>query len=145
MTPKKSSSSRTKEVKKKTSPVLYASAASAGFPAPGDDLVEKVLDIGTYMVRNPAATFFVRVAGDSMKGVHITTGDILVVDRSVSPTSGAIVVAAVFGELVVKRIKKKGVALLLVSENEEYEPIRVEDEGDCVIWGVVTGIVRKYA
>lgn len=127
----------------KTTAALYATAVSAGFGTPGDDRIETKLDINEYIIRNHAATFFVRVAGDSMEGAHITTDDILIVDRSVTPQSGMIVVAAVFGELVVKRVVKKGAALLLVSEQEGYEPIRVEDEGDCVIWGVVTGVVRK--
>lgn len=80
-----------------------------------------------------------------MEGAHIATGDILVVDRSVSPTSGAIVVAAVFGELVVKRLMKKGAKTLLVSEHTDYEPIVVEDGSDCIIWGVVVGVVRKLS
>ena len=122
---------------------LYVSAVAAGFPLPGDDAVEQTLSIDTYLMHNPTATFFVRASGHSMEGANITTGDILVVDRSVSPASGTIVVAAVFGELVVKRLMKKGSRTLLVSEHEDYEPIVVQDGSDCVIWGVVVGVVRK--
>lgn len=125
-------------------PILYASRPAAGFPAPGDDLVEQALNLQDLLVREPAATFFVKVEGDSMEGAGLFSGDILVVDRSITPTSGHIVVAAVFGELVVKRLKKKGKSLMLVSENDRYEPIVVENTDDCFLWGVVTALVRKF-
>src|SRR6056297_3817478 len=85
---------------------LYASQPAAGFPAPGDDMVEAALDIHDLVVKNPTATFFVRVRGDSMEGAGIFSGDVLVVDKSVDPRDGKILVAAVYGELVVKRLKK---------------------------------------
>ena len=84
-------------VSKKQHSPLYASRPAAGFPAPGDDLVEKPLDLNDLLIDNPTATFFVRVAGDSMEGAKIFDGDVLVVDRSVAPTDGSIVVAAVYG------------------------------------------------
>src|SRR6056297_954033 len=83
---------------------LYSSRPAAGFPAPGDDQVERVLDINDLVVRHPATTFFVRVEGDSMEGAGIYSGDVLVVDRGVETRHGVIVVAAVNGELVVKRL-----------------------------------------
>jgi DNA polymerase V len=121
---------------------LYAARPAAGFPAPGDDLLEKPLDINDLLIENPTATFFVRVEGDSMEGAHIFSGDILVVDRSVNPTSGKIVVAAVYGEMVVKRLLIEKQQTLLVSENEGYEPIIVSNNDDCFVWGVVVGSVR---
>lgn len=121
---------------------LYASQPAAGFPAPGDDLVERALDLNDLLVDNPSATFFVRVAGDSMEGAKIFDGDILVVDRAVEAKSDSIVVAAVYGELVVKRLKQTQSGLALVSENEHYEPILVESTEECFIWGVVTGLAR---
>lgn len=123
---------------------LYASRPQAGFPAPGDDQVERILDINDLVVRHPASTFFVRVEGDSMIGAGIFSGDVLVVDRSIMPTDGTIVVAAVYGELVVKRLQAQGKTHLLVSENEAYEPIVVSGNDDCFIWGVVTGSVRVF-
>ncbi|MEX0931060.1 MAG: translesion error-prone DNA polymerase V autoproteolytic subunit, partial [Candidatus Paceibacterota bacterium] len=117
---------------------------SAGFPVPGDDLIDTALDINDLVITNPASTFFVRVAGDSMEGAGIFSGDVLVVDRSVVPKDSSIVVAAVYGELVVKRLQKKGETHLLVSENENYEPILISDNDDCFIWGVVVGSVRKF-
>jgi DNA polymerase V len=121
---------------------LYASRPAAGFPAPGDDLVEKSLDINDLLIDNPTSTFFVKVEGDSMEGAKIFSGDILVVDRSVNPKSGAIVVAAVYGEMVVKRLKVAGTKVSLVSEKEGYEAINLTDNEECFIWGVVVGSVR---
>ena len=121
---------------------LYASQPAAGFPSPGDDLVEQPLDLNDLMVDNPTSTFFVRVSGDSMEGARIFDGDILVIDRSIEAKSGLIVVAAVYGELVVKRLQKTPSSLSLVSENADYEPILIDDAEGCFIWGVVTGSVR---
>ncbi len=123
--------------------VLYAAHVSAGFPAPGDDSVEDRLHIDQYLIDNPTATFFVRATGDSMSGAHIATGDILVVDRSVEPRHGMIVVAAYMGELVVKRLMVRGRASFLVAEHEGYPPLAIGPDHECVVWGVVTGVVRK--
>lgn len=126
---------------------LYASRPAAGFPAPGDDMVERSLDINDLVVKNPTATFFVRVEGDSMEGAGIFSGDVLVVDRSVTPQSGHIVVAAINGELVTKRLRQASSSkfnLELVSENASYAPIAVSEDENCTIWGVVVGSVRQF-
>ena len=123
---------------------LYAAQPAAGFPSPGDDLVEQPLDLNDLMIDNPTATFFVRVQGDSMEGARIFDGDVLVIDRSVQAREGMIVVAAVYGELVVKRLQKTSTGLALVSENEDYEPILVDDTEGCFIWGVATGSARVF-
>lgn len=123
---------------------LYSARPQAGFPAPGDDQIERVLDINDLVVHNPASTFFVRVEGDSMIGAGIFSGDVLVVDRSFTPKDGSIVVAAVYGEMVVKRLSAKKGTHLLVSENEAYEPITVSQNDDCHVWGVVVGSVRQF-
>lgn len=123
---------------------LYSSRPAAGFPAPGDDFVEKMLDINDLVVKNPVSTFFVRVEGDSMEGAGIFSGDVLVIDRSIAPKNGSIVVAAVYGEMVVKRLAVEGQKHLLLSENEQYEPISIKDNEECFIWGVVVGSVRQF-
>ena len=123
---------------------LYESRPAAGFPAPGDDLVEKSLDLNDLLIDNPTSTFFVKVEGDSMEGAKIFSGDILVVDRAVTPVSGKIVVAAVYGEMVVKRLIATASGTHLVSEQEGYEPIILTDNDDCFIWGVVIGGVRVF-
>ncbi len=122
--------------------LLYASQPAAGFPAPGDDLVEAPLDLNDLLVENPTSTFFVRVSGDSMEGARIFEGDILVVDRSIEPSHGRIVVAAVYGELVIKRLQKTPTGLALVSEQKGYEPIIIDDVDGCFIWGVAIGSAR---
>lgn len=123
---------------------LFSSRPQAGFPSPGDDHIEKVLDINDLVVKHPASTFFVRVEGDSMEGAGIFSNDVLVVDRSITPRDGSIVVAAVYGEMVVKRLKSVGDTHILVSENENYKPITVSGHDDCFVWGVVVGSVRQF-
>jgi len=127
-----------------SSVALFESRAAAGFPAPGDDLVEASLNLHTHVVKNPTATFFVRVEGDSMEGIGIYSGDILVVDRSVTPRSGSVVVAVVDGGLVVKELQKTLDGMALVSANESYSPILLDEGSDCYVWGVVTASVRQF-
>ncbi len=123
---------------------LFGSRPQAGFPAPGDDSIEKELNIHDLLVKNPTTTFFVRVEGDSMEGAGIFSGDVLVVDRSIVPRTGHIVLAAVFGELLVKRMRIEADHITLESENSEYQPIVVNGEEDCFVWGVVVGSVRQF-
>lgn len=122
---------------------LFASKIPAGFPSPADDYVEDMLDLERLLVKHPAATFYLRVSGDSMTGAAIMSGDILVVDRSVEPKHGRIVVASIDSELTVKRLHRKGPRTALLPENPAYPPIEITDETDLVIWGVVTGVVRQ--
>lgn len=124
---------------------LFTAQPAAGFPSPGDDLVERPLDLNDLLIDNPTSTFFVRVSGDSMEGAGIFNGDYLIVDRSVDPVQGKIVVAAIFGELVVKRLSQHNSKVALVSENEEYEPITINDQEDVYIWGVVIGSARVFS
>lgn len=123
---------------------LYSSRPAAGFPAPGDDVVERSLDLNDLLISHPDATFFVRVEGDSMEGAGIFSGDVLVVDRSLTPRSGDVVVAAVFGELVVKRFFQVAARSELRSEHPAYEPIVLHEAEDCFLWGVVVGSVRTF-
>ena len=123
---------------------LYTSRPQAGFPAPGDDQVEKNLDINDLVVQNPSSTFFVRVEGDSMEEAGIFSGDVLVVDRSVEHKQGKIVVAAVNGELVVKRLSQIDGRAVLLSENNQYSPIFLNENDECFIWGVIVGSVRQF-
>lgn len=123
---------------------LYASRPQAGFPSPGDDQVERVLDINDLVVQNPASTFFVRVEGDSMEGTGIFSGDVLVVDRAVEAKEGRIVLAAVNGEMLVKRLAKLEGRQVLLSENDQYAPIFLGEDEECYLWGVVVGSVRQF-
>lgn len=122
---------------------LYASRISAGWPSPADDYVEDMLDLQKLLVQHPAATFYLRVTGDSMSGAAIMHGDILVVDRSVEPAHGRIVVASIDNELTVKRLHRRRHRLALIPENPAYQPIEITEETDFRMWGVVTGVIRQ--
>lgn len=123
---------------------LFASRAQAGFPTSVDDSIEMALDLNQYVVKNPATTFFVRAEGDSMRDAGIFSGDILVVDRSLDPRSGNVVIAVIFDELTIKRLRLEKQKAFLVAENPDYEPIEITEEMDSSIWGVVTHSVRKF-
>ncbi|HOP06677.1 MAG TPA: translesion error-prone DNA polymerase V autoproteolytic subunit [candidate division Zixibacteria bacterium] len=121
---------------------LSAERVSAGFPSPADSHIEAPLDLNAYLIRHPAATFFVRVAGDSMIGAGIYSGDILIVDRSVEATDKKVVIAIVDGELTVKRLRIHEGRIILLPENDAYPPISVEDGTELEIWGVVTTVIH---
>lgn len=121
---------------------FYDHAVSAGFPSPADDDVSTTLDLNEHLIQNPAATYFVRVSGDSMINAGIHQDDILVVDRSLPATNGKVVIAAVDGQLTVKRLRHEHNAILLIAENENYPPIHVSQESDLMIWGVVTNVIH---
>ena len=116
---------------------------SAGFPSPAADYEEARLDINEYLVRNPVSTFFFPVQGDSMEGAEIFDGDILVVDKSVRPRHGHIVVAFVDGLRLVKRLYRRGGRMALEAESPKYPPLAITEEMDCVIWGVVIGKFKR--
>ena len=122
----------------------YACRVAAGFPSPADDHLEGPLDLNAHLVAHPAATFVVRVEGDSMTGAGIRDGDLLVVDRSREAKSGAIVVAVVDGALTVKRLRVGRQGVRLEPENPAYKPIEVREGAELVIWGVVAHAIRSY-
>jgi DNA polymerase V len=116
---------------------LFLSRVAAGFPSPADDYVEKKIDLNKQLIKNPAATFFVKVEGDSMVRAGIFSGDMLVVDRSAPAKNGAVVLAVLDGEMTVKRLRKEKDRLYLTAENQNYAPIEILPESDFEIWGVV--------
>lgn len=122
---------------------LFLSGVSAGFPSPADDYIDRQLDLNEHLITNPSATFFVRVAGDSMTGAGINNDDILIVDRSLEPVSGKIVIAILDGELTVKRLIRAENSCRLVAENPDYPDIVIEKEMELEIWGVVTSSIHK--
>lgn len=121
---------------------LYGSSVRAGFPSPADDYIEMYLDLNTHLIKHPAATFFVRASGDSMINAGISSGDILVVDRSLEAVHGKIVIAAVNGELTVKRLSRMEGKVRLLPENSNYPPIEINGDEELVIWGVVTHVIH---
>jgi DNA polymerase V len=121
---------------------LFLNKVAAGFPSPASDYVEKTLDLNELLVQKPAATFFVRAQGDSMLGAGIHTNDILVVDRSIEPEPGKIVICALNGELTVKRLEREQQQWKLKAENPAYADIALHEELELVIWGVVTNVIH---
>lgn len=122
---------------------LGDSMVPAGFPSPADEFRE-TFDIASHIVRHPTATFFMRVSGDSMTGVGIFDGDLIVVDRSLEAVSGDIVVAIVNGEFTVKRLRRSGASIELVPENSRFRKITLHEGMDLEIWGVVTGTYKSF-
>jgi DNA polymerase V len=123
---------------------LGAVKVSAGFPSPAADYEDKRLDINDYLVKNPVSTFFFPVEGDSMHGAEIFPGDILVVDKSVRPRHGHIVIAFVDGERLVKRFYKRAGRVALVAENPVYPTLEILDGMDLEVWGVVVGKFKRF-
>jgi len=123
---------------------LFSCGVSAGFPSPADDYIDRQLDLNELLIHNPAATFFVRVAGDSMTGISINHDDILIVDRSLEPVSGKIVIAVINGELTIKRLLKDNSSCRLVAENPNYEDIEINEEMAFEVWGVVTSVIHQF-
>jgi DNA polymerase V len=133
---------------------LYADRVQAGFPSPAEGLLDEMIDLNSYLVKNPQATFLLRVSGESMTGAGIFPDDLLVVDRSEEAKSGQIVVAVVDNEFTVKRFirhsssrknsaaREKG-RIELRAENPDYRSVPIEDESEVKIWGVVRHTIRS--
>lgn len=115
----------------------------AGFPSPADDYLEGALDLNRHLIRNPVATFFLRVSGESMTGAGIFPDDLLIVDRSVEPRSGHIVIAILDGEMTVKRLWIEKGRVELRAENDAFPPIRLSGVMDLDIWGVVRHVIHS--
>lgn len=123
---------------------LMQSELSAGFPSPAEEYEEGKLDLNEYLIHRPAATFFVKIIGDSMKDAGILEGSIVIVDRSIEAKNKDIVVAVLNGELTIKRLRVSGEQCSLVPENDEYPIISVAEGDSFSIWGVVTGVVHRF-
>jgi DNA polymerase V len=122
---------------------LYLANVQAGFPSPAEDYLDKSLDLNQFLIGTPAATFFVRVSGDSMQNDGITSGDLLIVDRSLEAIDNKIVVAIVNGEFTVKRLKIQGENISLVPGNPAYPILQMKEGSDFQVWGVVTYVIHK--
>ena len=122
---------------------LFTNTISAGFPSPAEDFLDKKLDLNDYLIKNPSASFFVKVNGNSMINAGISNGDILIIDRSLEPSDGKVVIGIINGEFTVKRILKKGKKIFLKPENENFKPIEITEDMDFKIWGIVTYTIHK--
>jgi DNA polymerase V len=123
---------------------LFLERVSAGFPSPAEDYVEKTLDLNELCIQHPAATFFVRVQGESMTEAGIFPGDVLVVDRSLQARHGDIIIASLETEMTVKQLHLSPSPARLLPRNPSYEPIVIEDDMVLEVFGVVTNVVRSF-
>ncbi|MBS1588569.1 MAG: translesion error-prone DNA polymerase V autoproteolytic subunit [Bacteroidetes bacterium] len=115
---------------------------SAGFPSPALDFIDLTIDLNKHLIKHPSATFYGRVKGVSLKNAGIDDGDLLIIDRSIEPTNGKIAVCHIDGEFTAKRIKIAKGEIWLNPENEKYQPIRVTEENNFLIWGIVTHVIK---
>lgn len=121
----------------------FLTTVQAGFPSPADDYIENALDLNALMIQHPNATFFVRVEGESMIDANIYSGDTLVVDRSIEPSNGKIVIAVINGEFTVKRFVINLSGTFLAPENPKYPTFKIEQDSDFQVWGIVTYVIHK--
>jgi DNA polymerase V len=122
---------------------LFVARISAGFPSPAEDWIEGRLDLNRHLIRHPAATFYMRVIGDSMSD-DIREGDILVVDRAAEAEDGDIVVVRIFNDFTVKQLSLKDGKIWLLAANESYQPIEITEEMDFEVWGKVLWSIRSH-
>ena len=116
---------------------------SAGFPSPADDFLQQKLSLDEKLIKDKEATFYARVSGSSMIGAGLDDGDLLVIDRSISPFNNAIAVCYLDGEFTVKRLKIDDGLITLVPENPNYKPIQINGDMELIIWGVVSYVIKK--
>ena len=115
----------------------------AGFPSPAADFDESKISLDNVLVKNRDATFYAKASGTSMIGAGIDDGDILVIDRSIEPKNNKIAVCFIDGEFTVKRIKIKKDGLYLIPENKDFEPIKITESNQFIVWGIVTYVIKK--
>ena len=120
-----------------------SSANATGFTAAADDYMERGIDLNEQLIRNKPATFFMRVTGNSMVNAYIHDGDIVIVDRSIKPQSGKIVIAVIDGEMLIRRLEKTMNKMRLIPESPKLSPIDIGEYNDVKIWGVVTYIIKQ--
>lgn len=119
------------------------SGISAGFPSPADDFLEGSIDLNKELIKNPSATFYGRVRGDSMINAGLNDGDLIIIDRSLEPRDNKIAVCYIDGDFTVKRIKITDCAVYLVAENKKYKPIKVTADDEFTIWGIVITVIKS--
>jgi DNA polymerase V len=123
--------------------VYFDTGISAGFPSPAEDFKQERLSLDNELIKNKEATFFARVSGQSMIDAGLSDNDLLVIDRSLSPANNKIAVCFLDGEFTVKRLKVEKDEVWLQPENKNYQPIKITEENDFVIWGIVTNVIKK--
>lgn len=124
--------------------VFVKEGISAGFPSPAEDFLEQTIDLNKELIKNPETTFLARVKGNSLKDIGITDGDIMIIDKSLQPKDGKIAVCFIDGDFTVKRIKVEKDYCLLLPANSDYKPIKVTEDNDFRIWGIVINVIKYF-
>ncbi|WP_299162536.1 translesion error-prone DNA polymerase V autoproteolytic subunit [uncultured Tenacibaculum sp.] len=132
-----------KETSENEGAIFMDIGISAGFPSPADDFRETRISLDEELIKNKEATFFAKVSGQSMIGAGLDDNDLLVIDRSISPTNNKIAVCFLDGEFTVKRLRVEGEEVWLQPENPEYPIIKITQENNFIIWGIVTSVIKK--
>lgn len=123
---------------------LSISHIKAGFPSPAEDFSDISIDLNKELIKNPSSTFFGRVTGDSMKDLGVEEGDLLVIDKSIIPTEGKLAICFIDGEFTLKKIHIDANCIWLVPANDNYKPIKVTQENDFMVWGIVTHVIKSF-
>lgn len=123
--------------------IFLDTGISAGFPSPADDFRETRISLDEELIRNKEATFFAKVSGQSMIGAGLDDNDLLVIDRSIEPTNNKIAVCFLDGEFTVKRLRVDGNSVWLQPENPDYPIIKITEENNFIIWGIVTNVIKR--
>jgi len=122
---------------------LAGTAIAAGFPSPAEEYLDLALDLNKELVKHPAATFYARVKGDSMVDAGIQDGDLLVIDKALESKEGSIAVCFIDGEFTVKRLAVREEGVYLMPANAEFKPIRITEENEFLVWGMVAYVIHK--
>ncbi len=131
------------DTKEQESSLIHISV-KAGFPSPAGDFEESTIDLNKELIKHPLSTFFCRVSGDSMKDIGIYDGDLLVIDKSESPKNGSIAVCYIDGEFTLKKIEIEKDCCWLIPANENYKPIKVTEENEFIVWGIVKHAIKSF-
>ncbi len=117
---------------------------SAGFPSPALDFIDLTIDLNKHLIKHPSATFYGRVKGVSLKNAGINDNDLLIIDRSLEPKNDKIAICYIDGEFTAKRLKIENKQVWLMPENEDYQPIKITDDNELIIWGIVTHVIKSF-
>ncbi len=123
---------------------LVSDKISAGFPSPAQDFLENTIDLNKELIKNPTATFYGKVKGDSMKNMGIHDGDLLVIDKSLEPKNDSIAVCYIDGEFTMKQIRIEDDCCWLIPANDDYQPFKVTKDNDFLIWGIVIHVIKSF-
>ena len=123
---------------------LIEGGISAGFPSPAQDFIDLSIDLNKELIKHPSSTFYGRVRGNSMQDAGISDGDLLIIDKSLSPKNGKIAVCFIDGEFTVKRIKVEKNTCWLMPANDQYQPIQVTEDNHFLVWGIVVHVIKSF-